>query len=217
MTIGEVGVDNSDLSYTGETGDSAFSMQYYRNKATEFQQVLNQLDVAARAAQRIIDLTYDSYDFQENSGIAGELRVKLEEFDSRKSLLKGTAEAINAGAAVVNYVGGRFPQLSVPQSLGAVNFPIAAIAAVAAAAGLITWGVTWVGDVTSIVQRYITTDAIVDPAVKDKVLAELAVMDAARLQSTESPITALAGSVKWIVFAGIALLAYRAYMQHKGK
>jgi len=220
MTIGEAGVDNSDLSYTGETGESAFSLQYYRNKAVEFQNVLNQLDTTARAAQRIIDLTYDSYDNQAGAGgIASELMQKLSDYDSRKATLKNTAEAINMGAAVINYAGGRFPQLSIPQTLGLgpLVMPAAGAAAIAVAAGLIIWGVSWVGDVTGIVNRYITTNAISDPAIKDKVLAELAVMDTAQRAATESPITALAGGVKWIMIAGIAFLAYKAYQTYQGR
>lgn len=212
MTIGEAGAaGGSDLLYTGETGDSAFSMQYYRNKAAEFQNVLNQLDTAAAAAQRIIDLTYDSYE----PGIANELLEKLQEFDARKAVLRGTAEAINLGAAAVNYAGGRFPQLSIPQTLGLgpLAVPAAVVAAVAAAIGLIAWGVTWIGDVTGIVQRYVTIGAITDPTVKDRVSAELAVMDAAQRGATDSPLASLAGGLKWIVIGGALFLAYQIYVK----
>lgn len=211
MTIGEAGVTGSDVLYTGETGDSAFSMQYYRNKAEEFQRVLNQLDSAAAAAQRVIDLTYDSYE----PGIANELLEKMQEFDARKAMLRGTAEAINLGAAAINYAGGRFPQLSIPQTLGLgpLVVPAANIAAVAAAIGLIAWGVSWIGDVTGIVQRYITVGAISDPAVKDKVSAELAVMDAAQRGTTDSPLASLAGGLKWVVIGGALFMAYQIYMK----
>jgi hypothetical protein len=213
MTIGDAG---SDAFYTGETGDSVFSMQYYRNKATEFQQTLNKVDAAAQSAQRIIDLTYDDYDFQSSDGsLAAELAQKLQEFDAKKALLKGTAEAINFGAASINYVGGRFPQLSIPQTLGLgpLAVPAATIAAIAAAAALIAWGVAWVGDVTSIVQRYITLGSIADPAVKDRVSAELAVLDATSRNVTDSPLASLAGGLKWIVIGGALFLAYQIYMK----
>ena len=49
--LGDAGTDNSDASYTGDVSDSSFSLDYYRQKAREFQGVLNQVDANAQAAR----------------------------------------------------------------------------------------------------------------------------------------------------------------------
>ncbi|MBK9497439.1 MAG: hypothetical protein IPO08_23535 [Xanthomonadales bacterium] len=106
MAIGEVwtpGVD-PDLAYTGESGESALSMQYYRNKAVEFQETLNRVDALAQKLNEIIELNAN------DPVIVDDALQTLAEYNSKKFLLKTTAEAINLGAAGINALGGRFPE-----------------------------------------------------------------------------------------------------------
>lgn len=131
-----------DESYTGDVSESVFSLDYYRNKARQFQETMNHVDEAMRAA----NIAY-------NANISPEVNADLlrlqNEFLDKRAQFRYTAEAINAGAAVINAAGGRFPQLSIPQTLEALPLvlPLAAIAALAGAAALITWGAQFVSGV----------------------------------------------------------------------
>lgn len=131
-----------DESYDGSVSDSLFSMDYYREKARQFQQTMNQVDEAMRAA----NIAY-------NANISPEVNAQLldlqNEFLAKRAQFRVTAEAINAGASVINSAGGRFPQLSIPQTLGLgpLVLPLAAIAAIGVAVGLITWGAQFVSGV----------------------------------------------------------------------
>ena len=143
----EAGLTHDDESYEGEQSGSLFSLDYYRSKAQQFQGVLNQVDQAAQAAQLAIDSGVDP-------DLTRDLVGMLQEFDQKKMTFRIAAEGINAGAAVINAAGGRFPQLSIPQGLGlAPLIPAAAIAAIALAATLIAWGVKWIDGVQQLLDR----------------------------------------------------------------
>lgn len=203
--LGDAGIDNSDLTYSGETGDSAFSMQYYRNKAAEFQNVMNALDSAANSARTVLAAGVD----EETSARLQEL---LDEFDSRKFLFRATAEAINAGAAVVNSMGGRFPELSIPTGLGLLPaIPFAAIAAIATAATLIVWGRDWIAKL----QLQSVLDTITDPERRSVVAAAVAQSLAAAQTANESPLSSVASIAKWGAIALLAFLGYRTYLSMK--
>lgn len=206
MQLGDAGTPNA--MYDGETGDSVFSMDYYRNKAREFQSVLNQVDAAARAAQMAIDTG--------SSDLAADLTAMLQEFDSKKLLFRGTAEAINAGAAIINNMGGRFPQLSIPQGLGLVPLviPAATVAAIGVAAALITWGVQWVGGVVERLRREQLLGVGTD-AQKADLARSLAMADAALAASSESPLASISGVVKWGAIAFLGYMAWQAFGRSK--
>lgn len=199
--LGEVGVDHSDDAYNGESGESAFSMQYYRDKAVEFQNVMNALDSAAQSARTVLDAGVDDE-------TATRLQSLLDEFDNRKFIFRTTAEAINAGAAVVNSMGGRFPELNIPSGLGLLPaIPIAAIAAIATAATLIVWGRNWIAKL----QLSSVLDKITDPAKRDVVAAAVAQSLAAAQTASDSPLSSIATVAKWGAIALLAYLGFRAY------
>lgn len=199
--LGDAGTDNTDASYGGETGESAFSMQYYRNKAAEFQNVMNALDSAANSARTVLALGVD----EETSARLQEL---LNDFDNRKFLFRTTAEAINAGAAVVNSMGGRFPELSIPTGLGLLPaIPLAAIAAIATAATLIVWGRNWIASL----QLSSVLDKITDPDKRAVAAAAVAQSLAAAQVAESSPLSSVATIAKWGAIAVLAYFGFRAY------
>ena len=204
-TLGDAGVSNSDAMYSGETGDSAFSLQYYRNKAVEFGAVLTALDTAARALELARGVTTDPVE-------RGEIDSMLSEYDAKKFAFRTTAEAINAGAAAVNSFGGRFPVLPIPQGLGlAPLLPLAAVAAIGTAAVLISWGRDWIAGVNSRLQTSVYLNAIEDPAQKAEAAQALALADQAQRTADSSPLSAIASVVKWGALALGAYFAWRAF------
>lgn len=214
--LGDAGLPNDDQSYTGETGDSAFSMQYYIEKARQFQVVMDSLDTAASAASDMI-ATALSY---ETSGIIpgdesmiDDLSNFLTEFDGRKYQFRLTAEAINAGAATVNGMGGRFPELSIPQGLGIapVVMGAAALAAIATAAALISWGNTWLRGLNQRMAVAAAAAQIEDPDAKAAFLAQATIASQAADAAEESPVSTIANAVKWAAIAGAAYLTWKAF------
>jgi len=185
-----------DASYAGEAGGSVTSMQYYRDKAREFQESLNRVDIVATAAREAM-----------NAGISAELSsdlaAMLDDLDARKITFRLTAEGINAGAAVINALGGRFPQLSVPKGLGFLPaIPIATIAALGVAASLVAWGTTWMVGVNERLKLESLLGGGADPDKLAEIEGRVAVASASNWLSDT------AGIVKW---GAIALLGYFAY------
>jgi hypothetical protein len=188
---------------------SPFAMDYYRDKAREFQSTLNAIDVAYRAANDA--LTTGALEPESEAGLI-EL---LDAYEGKRITLKLTAEAINAGAAVVNGLGGRFPQLSLPSTLGAFPVaPVALIGAIGAAVGLIAWGVQWIAGVNDRLKRA-QLIAGASPGQRDQLIRAIADSDNAVNQAQASTLAAIAPAVKWIAIGALAFLAYRAYMARK--
>ena len=220
--FGDAGTDNSDASYGGMVaGDSsAWTMQYYREKAVQFQTVLNQIDTAARAVGDALDSGALSDDAQ------SALSSALDDYNARRAAFRLAAEGINAAAVVINGAGGRMPQLSIPSGLGFLPaIPVAAVAAFSAAAALIAWGVTWLQGVNARMQSEVTAANaraaaadISDPAVRDRVLADQAALGGAASAVAQaaanaegSPLAQLSGAVKWLVIGAGIWLALRAF------
>lgn len=189
--LGDVPGGYSDDLYTGDAGDSALSLQYYRNKVAEFQSVLEAVDRGARAIE--LALEADGLDDATWSALYDD----LDQYESRRVLLRTTAQAINAGAAAINAVGGRFPVLSIPAGLGIVPvLPVAAIAAVATAATLIAWGLAWLSGVNERLRQAQLLEAL--PEESRAKLAEATLISDNALRTAEaSPWGSIASMVKW--------------------
>ena len=184
---------------------SPFAMDYYRQKAVEFQSTLNAIDAAYRAANDALS----SGGLDETSQAA--LLESLDEYEGRRTTLKVTAEAINAGAAVINSLGGRFPQLSLPGTLGALPaVPIALVGAIGAAVALISWGVQWIAGVNERLRRAQLLSGA-SPAQRDALVRAIADSDNAVNQAQSSTLAAIAPALKWVAIAALGFLAYRAY------
>lgn len=214
--LGDAGASNDDSAYAGEDGDSAFSMQYYIDKATQFQVVMNSLDTAAAAAESMIAtaLAYDSSGIVPgDESLIDDLSNFLIEFDGRKYQFRLTAEAINAGAATVNSLGGRFPELSIPSGLGIapVVLGAAALAAIATAAALISWGNTWLRGLNQRMAISAGAALIEDPELKAQYVQAATVAAQAADAAEESPVSTVANAVKWLAIAGAVFLGYKAF------
>lgn len=184
---------------------SPFALDYYRNKAREFQVTMNAIDAAYTAASSAL-----ATGALEPEGEAALIEA-LDAYEGKRITLRVTAEAINAGAAVVNGMGGRFPQLSLPATLGAVPVaPLALIAAIGTAAGLITWGTQWVQGVNERLKRAQLIEGA-SPGQRDQLIRAIADSDSAVSQAESSVLATLAPLVKWVAIGAVAFFAYRAY------
>jgi hypothetical protein len=185
---------------------SPFSMDYYRRKAVEFQQVLDALDRSYWAASGALGTG------ALDDATATALEAALADYDSRKGQLRLTAEAINAGAAAINSMGGRFPRLSIPGTLGLPPLlaPAALVAAIGAAAALIAWGSQWIAGVNDRLKRAQIIEGT-SPANRDAIVRAMAESDNAVNVAEGSFLASLAPTVKWVAIGIGAFLLYRAY------
>lgn len=164
----------SDLEYNGEESSSALSMDYYRRKYTEFQSALNAADQSYRAL------------IVARSSATGDARTELAdlayEYESNFSRMRAVAQAMNAGASMLNAIGVRMPVLSIPTTLGLpIAIPAAAVAAVAAAAALVTWVREWSARVSEASKRA-EREAIINNAPPE----QQATLRAAAIQATQA-------------------------------
>jgi hypothetical protein len=183
-------------------------MDYYRTKAREFQVMLDALDRSYFAASGA--LATGALD----SASVDALTAAIQEYEGRKLLLRTTAEAINAGAAVINGLGGRFPVLSIPGTLGLppIIAPAALIAAIGAAAALITWGSQWISGINERLRRAQLIEGA-SANQRDAVVRAIVDSDNAVTVAEGSFLASLAPTVKWVALGIGAFLLYRAYTQ----
>lgn len=189
-------------------GTSPLQMDYYRNRAREFQVMLDALDRSYFAASGA--LATGALD----SASVDALTAAIQEYEGRKLMLRTTAEAINAGAAVINGLGGRFPVLSIPGTLGLppIIAPAALIAAIGAAAALITWGSQWISGINERLRRAQLIEGA-SANQRDAVVRAIVDSDNAVTVAEGSFLASLAPTVKWVALGIGAFLLYRAYTQ----
>lgn len=211
--LGDAGVDNSDVSYTGDVSESSLSLDYYRAKAVEFQRVLNALDAGYLAAVSVIDS-----DTGDDSLIA-DMSDAVAEFDAKKTQLRLTAEAINAGAAVINSMGGRFPSLSVPGTLGflPIAIPAATVVAIGTAAVLATWGTTWLIGLNDRLKTAQLLDAQKTPEQRAAVARAISDTQNAVDLASGSTWSQIGGVVKWAAIAALGYLAFKAFKDYSSR
>lgn len=203
--LGDVG-PHDDESYGGQTG---YGMDYLRDKAREFQVMLNALDSAYATAVEALQSAPPE-------DIASDMQAWLDDFDAHRLQLKGTAEAINAGAALINSLGGRFPQLSVPGTLGLVPaIPAAAVAWVAAAALAYEFGKTALDTLRTIILRWQAYGNMTPEQRGAAAVASTRVDDSIRAADT-SLLGAASGAIKWAALVALGWLGWQA-LQAFGK
>lgn len=186
-------------------------LNYYKQKLAEFQSMLYELDNTAESAFRIMALTPDTE-------TAAEMQALLDQWDGKRYQFKIAAEGINLAIAGANAFNVDLKKLSVPQSLGfapaavpAVPISLAAVAAaVAASAMLIIWGRDWIAGVNERAKLSLQYDNLT-PEVRDQVIQEQMKIEQSQRAANESPISVIAGSIKWIAIAAVAFFAYRAF------
>ena len=189
---------------------SPLSLDYYRQKVREFQQVINALDETGRTVDALIQEVGPGE-------LADDLIALQSEFAAKKSQIKIAAEAINFAASGANAIGIRFPVLSLPQTLGAAPIVAGAAiaAAVAAAAGIIVWGREWILGVNQRLREAELLKQVPD-ADRAKVAQAILQTDAAVAQANESPLASIAGIVKWVALGVAAFYAFEAFKKIRG-
>ena len=195
-----------------QTGGEAspLTLDYYRNKVVEFQNILYQMDTAAQVAQDIIDTNYDD-------ALTADMIKLLEDFDAKKGQFKMAAEALNFAINGVNYAGANFPEVKIPEGLGFVPMAAAAgvAASLAAAAILIVWGKDWIAGVNARMKLQTQLGAIVDPEKRAAAAAQSIALDAAQKSAESSPLASIAGIVKWVGIAAVAYFLLQAYQKSR--
>lgn len=179
-------------------------VNYYKQKLAEFQSMLNELDTTAQSAQNIIALTPES-------SLADDMQTYLAQWDDKRYQFKIAAEGINLAIAGANTFGVDIKKLTIPTGLGLAPVALAGVAAaVAAAAVLLVWGRDWIAGVNERAKLALQFENL-SPDVRDAVIQEQIKIDQAQANANESPLSTIAGSIKWIALAAVAFFAYRAF------
>ena len=182
---------------------SVFSVDYYRNKVTEFQNVLLEMDAAAAIARQMIQ---DDVSPEITAGYQADIQA----FEGKKGQFRAAAEALNFAISGANLVGGGFTPVRVPGQLAAL--PVAVIAGVAAAVavagGLIIWGRDWIAGVNQRTLELARLETL-SPEARERVIRAQQELEAAQNRAEGSPITAIAGAAKWIGWAVAAYFIWR--------
>jgi hypothetical protein len=189
---------------------SMFTMDYYRQKATQFQELMNALDITYRASITAIET--ESLDAETNSA----LQAFIDDYDSKKTWVKGAADGMNAASSIINSTGGRFPVLSAPQTLGIALPPIAVAAG---ALGVIAAITVWGRDAIKSVDGYLRRAQILDTASPEKraILGQAMLeIDTANSEAENSILGQIAPIIKWGAIAIAAWMAYKAF-EGRGK
>lgn len=183
---------------------SALSLDYYRAKFTEFQTLMNSLDLSYRQSLnlRALDLPDDN--------LNSELDALIADYESKRGWIRGTAEALNAAANTANSLGIRMPVLSTPQTLGL--WPLAGVAAaVAAVAGVTAWGLRYLSNQFELAKRA-QVIAAQSPQNAGAVALALEESSNALDAATASPLAQGASIIKWAAIAAVGFFAYKAFV-----
>jgi hypothetical protein len=198
-----------------EAGGSGFTatnapvaLSYYQQKIVEFQNLLNGMDAAARAAQSAL---WDDIDPK----LSADLQTYLDDFDSKKWEFRAAAEALNLAINGANLVGGDFKNITVPQTLGVIPLVTAGViaAAVATAAALIVWGNTWLQGLNQRLRDAELINSVTDPVKRDKLIQTQLEVEAATIDANASPLSSISNIVKWLAIGAVAYFAFSAYKQ----
>lgn len=210
MTLGDAGTANTDASYAGEDGTSIVSMQYYRDKASQFQAVMSALDQTMQLAQATIDEDIDPQ-------LTTDCQAYVSDIQSHLTTIRVTAEAINAGAAAINGAGGRFPVLSVPNTLGVAPIIVGAgfLAALAVAAGIIVWGNTVIQGYNARIKQQDLLNSVTDPTAKASLAAKIVASDQA-VALADNSVSSVSTAVKWVAIAAVAFIGFKVFSDVRG-
>ena len=184
------------------------ALSYYQQKIVEFQNLLNGMDAAAQAAQSAL---WDDIDPQ----LSKDLQTYLDDFDSKKWEFRAAAEALNLAINGANLVGGDFPNITIPQTLGVVPLVAAGViaAAVATAAALIVWGNTWLQGLNQRLRDKELIASVSDPAKRDQLITAQVAVEQAAVEASASPLSSISNIVKWLAIGAVAYFAFSAYKQ----
>lgn len=176
---------------------------YFTRKINEFQGMLYDLDTTEANLRSFIQ----DYNIEDEG-----LLQSLDELDSRKTVFRATAEALNLAVAGINAVGGSLPSVRVPGGLAAIPAAalIGAAAAVAGAAALIVWGREWIIGVND---RLKTREVLqqIPESQRGQAAARVLEMEQTRKKAEDSPLASIANIVKWGAIAVGIYFAFQAF------
>jgi len=198
----------AEAGYGFTQTNSPVTLSYYQKKIVEFQNLLNGMDAAARAAQSAL---LDDIDPK----LSADLQTYLDDFDSKKWEFRAAAEALNLAVNGANLLGADFPNVTVPSTLGVVPLVAAGViaAAVATAAALIVWGNTWLQGLNQRIRDQELLAQVTDPAKKDALIKTQLEVEAAAAEANASPLSSISNIVKWLAIGAVAYFAFSAYKQ----
>ena len=183
---------------------------YFQQKINDFQATLYSVDATAQALQGYLD------EGSLSGADAADISDLLSQYSMRKAAFKYSAEAFNLVSGAVNAVGASLPVLTIPSGLGfaPLAVPLAEAAAIAGAAALISWAITWLSTsrqkLSALAQHYADMAAATsDPSEQTRLLnlAAQAQADQQKTDAQTSTLGQLAGVVKWIAIgAGVFLI-----------
>lgn len=198
---------NDDYHYTGEDGGSAMTAQYYRNKITEFQQMMNALDAAHSAVAELLATGTVPME------LSWELDAAMIEFESRKGEIQFVAESISAATSALNAVGVRMPQLSIPSGL-AGNLGIAPVvmwgalaAAMVTVSALMAFAQNWIETQLWKIDQYNRAMMLPEEA-RPAFIAAQQKLEVAKAQSS-SILGAGVSIAKWLAIGVAAIAAFK--------
>jgi hypothetical protein len=192
-----------------QASDAAQSQDvgYFTRKINEFQGMVYDLDTTEANLRSFI----------QDYNITDEVLLdQLDAFDSKKTVIRGAAEALNLAVAGINAIGGNLPSVRLPQGLAAV--PVAALAAaagaVAVAAALIVWGRDWIAGVND---RLKTREVLsqIPESQRGAAASDLLRIEATARSAGSSPLANVANIVKWAAIAAGIYFAFQAF--NKGR
>ncbi|NBP04066.1 MAG: hypothetical protein EBU90_29030 [Proteobacteria bacterium] len=203
MASGDFVIDDAETAQPVERS-------YFRDKAIEFQRIINALDATASEVDQLIGALPES-------ALLDALIAQREELEGKKGQIKLVAEAVNFAANGLNQVGANLPTIQWPQTLGAAPLVIAGAgaAAIAAAAAIIIWGKAWIDGVNQRLRDKALIESVPE-AQRGAVADAIMKTEAAKAQADASPLGAVAGIVKWIAIGAVAFFAYQAFQQYSG-
>ena len=184
------------------------SVDYYRQKVVEFQNLLYNLQNAREGMIGLVD--YGPVE------IRPELTALLDELDGKIGRYRQVAEALNFGINGINKVGAGFPTLTIPKGLGVAPLVVAGGigAAVAVAASLIVWGYAWIQK-AQVLARQAQLYGYLTPEQRAIVAQKALEIDQAAAASESSPLTSIANIAKWVGIAAVAYFAYQVYQKSR--
>jgi hypothetical protein len=182
------------------------SVDYYKQKVVEFQNLLYNLQNAREGMIGLVD--YGPVE------IRPELTALLDELDSKIGRYRQVAEALNFGINGINKVGAGFPTLTIPKGLGVAPLVVAGGigAAVAVAASLIVWGYAWIQK-AQVLARQAQLYGYLTPEQRAIVAQKALEIDQAAAASESSPLTSIANIAKWVGIVAVAYFAYQAFQK----
>jgi len=194
-----------------EPTTSMMSLDYYKTKVIEFQDVLYNLDNTAAIVANLIDE-------QISPELTVDLQSFMQQYDNKKGYYRTAAEALNLAINGVNVFGAGLPSVRVPSGLAMAPIAMGAAvaAALAAAAALVVWGKEWIVGVNDRLKTELLLGKINDPVKRDAATAALLLTEANAKAAQGSSLSQISNIVKWVAIGALAYFAFQAYSKTRG-